>query len=80
MSNSIKAEVYVIKERCKGCGICIEVCQARVLERSTETNSGGYYIPAVKDADACLGCGMCEMLCPDFAVWVRVIETEEISP
>lgn len=80
MNNVAKAEVYIINERCKGCGICVEVCQACVLERSTEANSKGYHIPMVREPDACLGCGMCEMLCPDFAVWVRVIETEEISP
>ncbi|MDH4210624.1 MAG: 4Fe-4S binding protein [candidate division WOR-3 bacterium] len=79
MSNAAKAEVFVISERCKGCGICIEVCQAQVLEKSTAANNDGYYLPQIKDPDACLGCGMCEMLCPDFAIWVRVVETEETS-
>jgi 2-oxoglutarate ferredoxin oxidoreductase subunit delta len=79
MNEAVKAEVFIISERCKGCAICIEVCQARVLERSTEANSDGYYVPLVKDPGACLGCGLCEMLCPDFAIRVRVVETEETS-
>jgi 2-oxoglutarate ferredoxin oxidoreductase subunit delta len=77
MNEALKAEVYVIADRCKGCGICIEVCQAQVLEKSAETNKNGYSYPLIKNAKACLGCGMCEMLCPDFAIWISVVETEE---
>ncbi|MGD8979622.1 MAG: 4Fe-4S binding protein [candidate division WOR-3 bacterium] len=77
MNKVIKAEVFVIENRCKGCGVCIEVCQADVLERSSAVNDQGYNFPVVKDAEACLGCGMCEMLCPDFAVYIRVVEPEE---
>ena len=80
MNKVVKAEVRIISERCKGCGICIEVCQANVLERSVDTNSNGYCVPLVKDAGACLGCGVCEMLCPDFALFVRVLETGGTSP
>lgn len=77
MNRAVRAEVYVIENRCKGCGVCIEVCQADVLEKSPTVNDGGYNFPVVKDAEACLGCGMCEMLCPDFAVYIRVAEPEE---
>lgn len=77
MNKAIRAEVYVIENRCKGCGVCIEVCQADVLEVSPTVNDQGYNFPVVKDAEACLGCGMCEMLCPDFAVYIRVVEPEE---
>ena len=77
MNKAIRAEVYVIENRCKGCGVCIEVCQADVLEKSPTVNDQGYDFPVVKDAEACLGCGMCEMLCPDFAVYIRVVEPEE---
>jgi 2-oxoglutarate ferredoxin oxidoreductase subunit delta len=79
MNKPVKAEIHVIGERCKECGICIEICQADVLQKSTDVNPEGHRFPVVKDADACLGCGMCEMLCPDFAIWVRVVEAEEAS-
>lgn len=78
MSSAVRAEINVVTERCKGCGICIEVCQAEVLQKSTDANAQGFSFPEVKDAEACLGCGMCEMLCPDFAIYVSVIETPEM--
>ena len=77
MSSTVRAEIHVIAERCKECGICIEVCQADVLEKSADENSQGYRFPLVKDVEACLGCGLCEMLCPDFAIWIAVVETGE---
>ena len=76
MNDALKAEIHVVEERCKGCGICIEICQADVLEQSASTNNQGHPYPVVKNAAACLGCGVCEMLCPDFAIWVSVIEPE----
>jgi 2-oxoglutarate ferredoxin oxidoreductase subunit delta len=78
MSGAVRAEIHVIAERCKGCGICVEICQADVLQKSVEANPQGFCFPLVMDANACLGCGMCEMLCPDFAIWVDVVETEEM--
>jgi 2-oxoglutarate ferredoxin oxidoreductase subunit delta len=77
MNGAFRAEIHVIEDRCKGCGICIEICQAGVLERSENTNCEGHSYPVVKNAKTCLGCGMCEMLCPDFAIWITVIEPEE---
>ena len=80
MNRGPTPEIHVMEERCKGCSICIEICQARVLERSADANAQGFNYPLVKDAEACLGCGMCEMLCPDFAIWIDVDETSEEEP
>jgi len=73
-----KAQVFILKERCKGCAICVEICQAEVLELSEEKNIHGYLIPLVIHPEACLNCGLCEMFCPDFAIWAT-IETEEVG-
>jgi 2-oxoglutarate ferredoxin oxidoreductase subunit delta len=67
-------EIYVLKERCKGCGWCIEYCPRGVLEVSDEINSKGYHPPSVADGRACVSCGLCELLCPEFAIYV--VETE----
>ncbi len=80
MNRGPTPEIHVIIERCKGCGICLEICQSRVLERSADPNEQGFNYPLVKDAEACLGCGMCEMLCPDFAIWIDVDETPAEEP
>ncbi len=74
----MKVEIYIIKERCKGCGICVEVCQTKVLELSEELNSQGFRTPNVINPEECLNCGMCEMFCSDFAIWVS-IETEKVG-
>lgn len=66
----IRTEIHIIKNRCKGCGICIEICQNKILEISEETNKYGYHPPTVKNQDECTNCGLCEMFCPDFAIWV----------
>lgn len=71
-------EIHTIEDRCKGCLICIEICQAEVLKVSEQMNRNGYYYPQVKEVEACINCGMCEMFCPDFAIWVTSKEEEAV--
>lgn len=59
----------IIKERCKGCGFCIEFCPRKVLVESPEYNSKGYHPPQVIDQEGCASCGLCEILCPEFAIY-----------
>ena len=63
--------VNVIAERCKGCGFCIEFCPRKVLEISGKANSKGYFPPEVNKNIQCINCGLCELLCPDFAIYVE---------
>jgi 2-oxoglutarate ferredoxin oxidoreductase subunit delta len=63
--------IYIIDERCKGCGFCVEFCPRAVLVMSKETNSKGYHPPTVVDSEACSDCGLCTLLCPDFAIYVE---------
>lgn len=63
--------VHVIEERCKGCGFCVEFCPKHLLVISERTNSKGYHPPEVNDDGGCVFCGMCALLCPDFAVYVE---------
>ena len=62
---SIKAEksLNVKTEWCKGCGICVEFCPKDVLELKD-----GKVV--IKDLDACIQCGQCELRCPDFAIYL----------
>jgi 2-oxoglutarate ferredoxin oxidoreductase subunit delta len=62
-------EVHIEKDRCKGCGFCIEYCPKNVLEFSEEFNAHGYHPPQVTYPGRCLNCGLCELLCPEFAIW-----------
>jgi len=64
-----KGEIHIVQDRCKGCGYCIEFCPKDVLEFSEEFNIKGYHPPLVKNPDECVNCRLCEMLCPDFAIF-----------
>jgi 2-oxoglutarate ferredoxin oxidoreductase subunit delta len=72
-----RGNIQILKERCKGCGFCVEYCPQHVLEVSEEFNSKGYHPPYVKDSDGCVSCGLCEILCPEFAIY-RMEEEREV--
>jgi 2-oxoglutarate ferredoxin oxidoreductase subunit delta len=75
---SVRGKVYIIKDRCKGCGFCVEFCPKHVLEMSVEFNSKGYHPPYVKHPDECIGCNLCGMYCPDFAIYsIRIDENKK---
>jgi 2-oxoglutarate ferredoxin oxidoreductase subunit delta len=65
---TILAHVLIDKERCKGCGFCVEFCHQKVLKMSSELGPKGYKTAIVDDESKCLNCGFCEAICPDFAV------------
>ncbi len=66
-------EVYIIKGRCKGCGICQTYCPRDVLRMSAAFNAKGYHFPEVGDGAACVACGLCQIMCPEFAIFVEEI-------
>lgn len=51
------------RERCNGCGGCLEVCPHAVLQR--ENGKVG-----LRNRDACMECGACSRNCPTGAVSV----------
>jgi 2-oxoglutarate ferredoxin oxidoreductase subunit delta len=63
-------QVHIDKERCKGCGYCVEFCPRGVLKTGHELNLKGYLLPIVADESRCLACGYCEVVCPEFAIKV----------
>jgi 2-oxoglutarate ferredoxin oxidoreductase subunit delta len=63
-------QVHIIEERCKGCKFCVEFCPLGVLAVSSGFNSKGYHPPYVVDGEKCVRCGLCELICPEFAVYV----------
>ncbi|MBS3741135.1 MAG: 4Fe-4S binding protein [Candidatus Cloacimonetes bacterium] len=72
---TVKGEVKIVEDRCKGCGFCVEYCPCDVLELSDKFNKKGYHPPYAEKLEECTACKLCEMICPDFAIFV--IEKEE---
>ena len=63
------ANVYIIENRCKGCGLCVEFCPRNVLKISDAFNKKGYHPPEVLAPDGCVNCHYCEIICPEFAIY-----------
>jgi len=63
-------KVVFAEERCKGCGLCIDVCPKNIIKLADRINSHGYHPAEVEDQEACISCGMCAMMCPDVVIEV----------
>ena len=69
-----RGEVRIIADRCKGCGFCVDYCPKDVLVMSDEFNRKGYHPPKVVKSGECVNCNLCEMICPDFAIFSVSVE------
>lgn len=62
--------VKISPEWCKSCLYCIKFCPKDVLVVGDSVNSKGYEYVVAKNADACISCKMCAIVCPDGAIEV----------
>jgi 2-oxoglutarate ferredoxin oxidoreductase subunit delta len=72
-------ELFIIVDRCKGCDFCIEFCPNKVLEASPEFNNKGYHPPVMKENHECNNCGLCEVICPEFAIYSKIKEKRRFT-
>ena len=63
--------VHIDDSLCKSCGLCIYFCPKKVFEITDRVNKKGFNISgAVREKD-CTQCKICEMTCPDLAIYVE---------
>jgi 2-oxoglutarate ferredoxin oxidoreductase subunit delta len=68
------APLEIAADRCKGCGLCVDICPKHVLELDAAIiNPLGYHPVRLTDAAACTSCALCARICPDavYAVFAR---------
>ncbi len=65
----LESKLYLEPELCKGCAFCVEFCPKKVLFVSDDFNAKGYHPPGVDAAAKCSNCKLCELLCPEFAIY-----------
>jgi 2-oxoglutarate ferredoxin oxidoreductase subunit delta len=63
--------IHIDERVCKGCGLCVEYCPRGVLKLADKMNQKGYNVAEVIDLANCTGCLLCEVGCPDFAIYIE---------
>ena len=61
-------------DRCKGCGLCVDICPKHVLALDpVVVNPLGYHPVRLTDVAGCTSCALCARICPDtiFEVYAR---------
>jgi len=66
-------EVRVLSAYCKGCGLCVGLCEAGKLYLEQTPNERGVQAAAVNAEADCTGCLRCATICPDAAIEVYVL-------
>lgn len=55
----------IIRQFCKGCRICVEFCPTGTLDLDDR------FKVTVAHPEKCIACRMCELRCPDMAIFVE---------
>ncbi len=69
-NEEVTDKLVIIKDWCKGCGICVNFCPKKVLTLKNEKVE-------IEDINKCIECGQCELRCPDYAIYLRGKKNEK---
>lgn len=66
------SKITIDKNRCKGCGLCVEACPKKLLVLDeVNLNEKGYAPAAMTDQSKCIACAFCAKMCPDCVITVE---------
>lgn len=71
--------VWIDPTKCKACDICVSACPAGVLSMRQESTSTLGAIIDIVALESCIGCGECEIHCPDFAIHVADKKSDGVT-
>jgi 2-oxoglutarate ferredoxin oxidoreductase subunit delta len=54
----------------------VEICARKTLAIGDEMNAKGHLLPKLVENGECAACGLCAMICPDFAIWLSSEDEE----
>ncbi len=63
----------LLRHFCKGCRICVEFCPTQTLALDER------FRVTVAHPERCIACRMCELRCPDLAIFVIKAEKDKRS-
>jgi 2-oxoglutarate ferredoxin oxidoreductase subunit delta len=63
-ARTARGSVYVNRDECKGCGLCLEACPPHCLLFESGLSPYGVH-PAHYSGEGCTGCGICFYCCPE---------------
>lgn len=64
--------VFVRRDRCKSCGLCIAHCPPKIIGLSEAVNKQGSHFAEVRDPARCIACMICAITCPELAIHIHV--------
>jgi len=65
-----RGRIEVDRDRCKGCGLCVEFCPSHTIALSDDLNAIGHHPAQMHDPDSCTACAICADMCPEGSITV----------
>ncbi len=70
-------EVVILDRYCKGCRLCVNVCETGKIEIDPLPNERGIQPACVVSQKHCSGCLKCTAICPEASIEIYRLETDE---
>jgi len=69
INNAIVPKPYIVKEKCKKCGVCVKMCP--VDPKAVDWNDNNRDNPPSHKYSRCIRCYCCQELCPEGAIEIK---------